>query len=201
MNSITKKLMISLHPSNVKEIISGNKTIEVRPWTINLNGPIEVLLYCTKSKCDKDNVYMSEDANTYSLFKQKLNGKVFGKFRLNKISQYSYNYGTIEVPIEDLSCMCMTQEELNKDGNGKDLYGFHIEDFELFKAPLDVKWYATMCKHYGKPIDFCKKKNCNEIGYDSYIEQLVCGTNNGKIPLTVPPQKYYWVVENFDCFG
>ena len=196
-----KRLMISAHPEWVEKILNGEKTIEVRPWIPKGELPLEVLIYVTKGKpylnSKNDIVFWLEQEDvlgesettkklnigSYGLFK-RLNGKVVGKFTLNKTYKL-INVGGLGIANLDIKQpefdeiikkTCLSINQIGQYLKGKDGHAWKIDDLVIFYEPKELGEFY----HYKKKLIDC--------GMDCppYIDEV-------KVPLTKAPQKMVWV--------
>ena len=153
-----RKLMISIHPEWVQKILNGDKTFEVRPWIPKGELPLEVLIYVTKgepylyNKWDRGNGYIQEyiiDSNLYEK-PNTLNGKVVGKFTLNKTYKL-INVGGLGIANLDvkqpefdeiIKKTCLDINQIGKYIKGKDGHAWKIDDLEIFDEPKELGEYG-----------------------------------------------------------
>lgn len=146
-----RSILLSVKPEWLVKILNGEKTIEIRKTMPKCDLPIDVYLYCCKSKkklfFDKVyNKYMYGEDTPKDRF-NSLNGKVVAKFTLNKNDKAELeriNYSTEDYGYrfndEILIKSCLTEEQLesyllSKDGKG---YAWHIEDLQIFDKPIPL---------------------------------------------------------------
>lgn len=131
--------------------------------------PIQVEIYCTKGKpylyrVDDDNNFelsnklrYIEDSNIFVKDYNDQNGKVVTQFTLNDIS--IFNYGCMDYPTPsydgdpsmckvgdgyfitcgELEKTCLTYNKLLEYGKGKTLYGWHIDNLEIYDTPRELR--------------------------------------------------------------
>lgn len=110
-----KKILISIKPEWVAEILKGKKTIEVRKTAPKCELPVEVYIYCTKNKLhysagalvfNKDDCFKRSVDGTYEYGdgvelmgyspdypydeNNFLNGKVVAKFTLRRVEKFDF---------------------------------------------------------------------------------------------------------------
>lgn len=116
--------------------ISKEKTIEVRKnypqddeW--NKIGKI----YCAKDKKSFNRI-----PKEYQHFMKRFLGKVIGEFVCDNILQFAQDdyYSPYDISDDDLRETCLCQEDLQKYGNGKTLYGWHISDLKIYDEPKEL---------------------------------------------------------------
>lgn len=145
-----KAIMLSVQPQWVAKILNGEKTIEIRKTMPKCDLPIDVYLYCTKSKIKLffDNIYrrfMYGIDNKRDKF-NSLNGKVVAKFTLNKYTdmmKWAYSYKDNEF-YELLKKACIDTYDLtNYAGNkAKRLYAWEIDNLVIFDTPKELKEFT-----------------------------------------------------------
>lgn len=150
-------IMISVNPPHVRNIISKNKTLEIRKscpkeWKAYLNGKIKVkpdpqkcFIYCTKGKpylcC------LNIDNNRRFHCK---NGKVVAEFTLEKIDKLEYRHLSVfhqnaYIPInEDADYewekhSCLEYSYIVKYGKLAPLYAWHISNLHIYDEPKSIK--------------------------------------------------------------
>lgn len=138
-----KAILMSIKPMWLEKILNGEKTIEIRKTMPKCELPIDVYLYCSKSK-----PYLKHDwFSGYFLgllpnvLKNDLNGKVVGKFTLNKVDEIPFDYDE-HIRIYDKCCVDM--EDLISYSKSKTLYALHIDNLEIFDKPKELSEF----KHY-----------------------------------------------------
>ena len=177
-----KAVLISIKPEWVKEIIKGNKTIEVRKSVPNLNYPFKVYIYCSKNKYAIDCIrifngkidfYEPEKVNIGT----PINGKIIGEFICNSILEFvKDDYGTNCYDIDDDSfeATCITlMDDFWQYGKGKTLYGWCISDLKIYEEPIEVtefKHTKIIRAYHTKPYDDSKKIDIEYLLHTQRIE-------------------------------
>lgn len=154
--------MISIRPEHAVNILNGKKTLELRTW-IPKDYVGWVYVYVTKKNsrallrndltyvennelCFKKNYdygYLSV-ANKVNKFDENPNliGKVVFRFWFDE-------YETLEPTTLDgifqhyitykyRNELCLSQEDIDNYGKGKDLYAWHIKKLEIFEKPKEL---------------------------------------------------------------
>lgn len=175
---MNKCIILSVQPQWLEKILNGEKTIEIRKSKPKCDYPIDVYLYCTKSKnylVKEDNYETIEPLFNYKicypseydeLVATILNGKIVAKFTLNKVEKFqifdSYssfgNWLTDDGFINDnkkieefLSKSCMSDIQL------QDYAGF--PDFEIYQYGGETKegifytWHIDNLQIFDKPME------------------------------------------------
>ena len=199
-----KAVMLSLHPQWCEKIFDREKTIEVRKTVPKLETPFKVYVYCTKGK-----PYLYKNPNSGELFLDNndgyhggdyedryLTGKVIGSFvcdfieecipDFNPYSEEFFNY------FFESGNDCLTSKKINKYGEGRNLYGWHITDPKLFDKPRGLS-------EFRKPFPFSKhcfnceiNENRATKGFNTeYCSACSCFKDH----LTRPPQSWCYVEE------
>ena len=131
MTKEIKAIMISIKPKWVVKILNGEKTIEIRKTLPKCDLPIDVYIYCTKSKY-------------FGYISKRYIGKVVAKFTLRKVDTIKEEGKGIEwcyVGTDfDKTCLdfCELDTYLNAKKNGVCGYGWHISNLEIFDKPKEL---------------------------------------------------------------
>lgn len=188
-----KAVLLSIRPNWCKLIWSGMKTVEVRKTRPKLETPFRVYVYCTKCpqhiitilkngeeiadgeihhgkpvfvKCDK---YLPDSIRDKTQM-------IIGEFICDDIRRIGPEYCIVKEDIETAiagSCLSIKQvkEYAGWDigmnyADMKDLYGWHISNFKLYKKPVKLKdfWAIQPCTHRG---DCCTCRRWD-------AEKLIC---------------------------
>lgn len=146
-----RSILLPVRPEWLVEILNGEKTIDIRKTMPKCDLPIDVYLYCCKSKkklfFDKVyNKYMYGEDTPKDRF-NSLNGKVVAKFTLNKVEKVELeriNYSTEDYGYrfndEILIKSCLTEEQLESyllstDGKG---CAWYIDNLQIFDKPIPL---------------------------------------------------------------
>lgn len=150
-----KKILISIKPKYVAEILNHRKTLEIRKTAPKCELPCEVYIYCTNGreviKPSKTNPRY-EKIKSYSPKK----GCVCAKFTLNKVDKIEYHYhrtlddwdgyfigrgaltniGEIEIGEK----ACLNHKQLNDYLKEREGYAWHIDQKSLviFDRPKEL---------------------------------------------------------------
>lgn len=190
---MTKSLMISIQPQHAVNILNGKKTLELRTW-IPKGYVGWVYVYVTKGvgKSKYHHLYNLTEYNNGKTFfsithhnKHSLvpdgflNGKVAFRFwfdeydilkgmTLGGVFQHynTYKYNDI------LYKLCLTYDEVDNYGKGKDLYAWHIKKLEIFDEPKELsdfevrkllteelRWHGDF-RYYTEPLKKAPQKFC-----------------------------------------
>lgn len=195
---MSKSIIQSIKPQYCELIASGKKTIEVRKTRPKLDVPFKVYIYCTK---DKEIFYQSRYRKNFISYKPKFykdtetllkqnghtvfNGKVIGEYVCDVIYEYSvhklFDKDDLDyiVPQFHYAKMQLTQAELLKYGQYKDLYGYHISDLKIYDKPKELGEFFGACKQpKGTDCSVCRDNR-----------EHTCKS------LTHPPQSWCYVEE------
>lgn len=151
----------------------------------------------------------------------QVNGYIEAKFTLNKVDEiyyydeqepdeiyndvlecYELDYSKCAVGYmvtkSDLNKMCLTYDELEKYGKGKMLFGWHIDNLEIFDKSMELSEFDQSCddeRGYRKcdKCPFFVEENNPSTGYEAYCNRY----NDRMRPLLRAPQswQYVYVVE------
>ena len=159
---MSKAILMSIKPKWVKEILNGEKTIEIRKSIPKCELPIDVYIYCTKDK---------KYANLINRG-GFLTGMVVARFWCDKVEEIKYHFGYYNMgewtESYILENSCLTAEELenylqaSKEYDEKKIsrvygYAIHITKLEIFDKPKDISEFLrpqpvwkTSNNHYYK---------------------------------------------------
>lgn len=182
-----KAILISIQPQHVLKILNGSKTLELRK-SVPKGYVGWVYVYCTKGG---ETIYNGEKIyqghGDYSETSYVLNGFVVARFWFDEYIKlehqefmdngyedprtYAYFY---EDNNEILDKLCITHEDIENYGKGKDLYAWHIKKLEVLE-PMGLDSFYTW------------KWETNGAHKEQFINTL-----------TKAPQswQYVWVKEN-----
>lgn len=173
-------ILISTQPEWCEKIASGEKTIEVRKTKPKIDTPFKCYIYETKN---------TRGVNGFTVLGRYRIGKVIGEFVCRGIMR----------PYSDLTLMakysCLTIEELNKYANGKELYGWRIDDLKIYDKPQGISNFFVKGECDGKGCAWCSNFYRGTYYLDgSGFDEDDCIRRDIK-PLTRPPQSWCYVEE------
>lgn len=191
-----KKILVSIKPKYVKEILNHRKTLEIRKSCPKCELPCEVYIYCTKGgkqlvDCPQwveNELYhqlrYDEDIALPKNSQALLNGKVVAKFTLNKtylLTEEKNGYvAWCGMPCFDPTKeACLSQDDLRGYLKGKDGYAWLIDQksLKIFDKPKELKEFNKIVS----------EKKYKGLSWQKPKEELIfeCVT-----PLTNAPQSY-----------
>lgn len=137
---MAKAILISIKPRYVRDILNGDKTIEIRKTIPKCDLPIDVYIYVTNDK--KEKLFRNLGTKKYFLIHCSnatgFNGKVIARFTLNKVNAF-FSYD--ETFLED---GCLTSDELEEYANNKNiLYAWHIDKVNPLNEPKLLNNYLV----------------------------------------------------------
>lgn len=158
---MSKTVLLSINPEWCAQILNGEKTLEIRKNYPKVNEPFKVYLYCTKK--GRPLVYGDvfrgnwemEYCTTYGWSRDDadlmwgiLNGKVVGEFTCDYVKCYTAR-GIYQTKIEVNGAYvperlrwnagaCLDSEAMYNYSKGKDLYGWHISDLQIYEEPKEL---------------------------------------------------------------
>lgn len=163
---MTKSILMSVQPKWLVKILNGEKTIEIRKTMPKCELPIDVYLYCTKSKPFLyeewyGNEYKitytkewqeranEEDYTSYEKFAigdpyESLNGLIIAKFTLNKVEEvvdYRSSYrinNDVAHTNEVARNSCLDFNDMKTYLKGKNGYAYHIDNLVIFDKPKEL---------------------------------------------------------------
>lgn len=184
-----KAVLISMKPKNVKLVLNGDETLEVRKTRPKLETPFKCYIYCTAGNLS----YKVSNG----MFCNISGGKVVvGEFTCDNIATYNYDYcphpeigmdydcgdSWWEIDDEDLKSACLTEKEFRYYAFGSEaMYGWHISNLEIYNTPRpldDFKpWYRD-CKYTDLGLAIPKCETCRSCTVKKppqswrYVEEL-----------------------------
>lgn len=188
---MNKCIILSVKPEHLHKILTGKKTIEIRKSMPKCELPIDVYLYCTKSKpflmvgINGDKTFLDNGGknSSYSPDHNYIgNKRIVSKFTLNKIDKINNCGSCFEIANESYAYTnvigkrsCLDFNDMKKyldNGNG---YAWHIDNLEIFDKPMRLNDF------YRNNFDKDEAKPCNcgilcEYSDYDYVEnQSFCG--------------------------
>lgn len=205
-----KAVLMSIRPEWCNLIIRGQKTIDVRKTRPKLETPFKVYIYCTKAPQQLITIFKDGEETMdgeihhgkpvfikfNKLLPDSVRGKtqaVIGEFICDDIRRIVPEYCIVKEDIETAiagSCLSIKQvkEYAGWDigmnyADMKDLYGWHISNFKLYKKPVKLKdfWAIQPCTHRG---DCCTCRRWD-------AKRLIC--RGEAFEIERPPQSWYYV--------
>ena len=183
---MSKAVLRSAKPYWVYLIIIGKKKIEVGkdyPKSKEWNKMVE--LYCSKDRRSFNRI-PKEDRE----WMRKYLGKVALRFRCGGIMQPSSSLNLM------VKASCVSEEDLIKYSNYKQLYGWRICDLIIYNKPKELGEFYTVCHKFDcDQCGNCPHLRVEPCSYpcDDSIDTW-CSVDNCK-PLTRPPQSWQYVEE------
>jgi len=208
-----KSILMSIQPKWCEKIINGKKTIEVRKTAPK--APFRAFIYCTKQRFpNKKYLYINEtsvrseygvcddwlkyDTDTlninegtpYQYETYFANGKIVGEFICDKVDLYVPMQKNYFIGNSDFYETCLTDEEINNYGKGKDLYGWHITALKIYDKPRELAEFYKPCKNLSRGA-----RNCNNCDYSKFkwygeSTHIICRNT-----ITRPPQSWRYIEE------
>lgn len=160
-----KSILLSIKPKYCELIANGKKTIEVRKTRPKLETPFKCYIYCSKKFFKKGDGY----------FQGKYCGKVIGEFVCDCVLSHC------EMANADIAEQqgCIRRENLIEYANGKNIYGWHIDNPVIYDKPKELDEFYSACKNEAE--NDCSK--CIDDRKQSCFE------------MTRPPQSWCYVEE------
>ena len=134
-----KKVLISIQPQHVENILNGKKIIEIRKTMPECELPCKVYIYCS----------WGDRRMNYMLGKR---GKVVAEFILTEVDFIKM---PANLPHEFLEKACVNGSELIKylEGNFcKDFYAWHINNLKIYDEPKELSEFYKPFKYDGDGI-------------------------------------------------
>lgn len=154
-----KSILISIKPKYCELIATGYKTIEVRKTMPNLHPPFKCYIYCTLPKerfsigqgnyACSDNLYLCNNkikfGDGFDDFDKEtisLNGKVIGEFVCDEIQEIKADNLVALYFNNPFNETCVTDLEMRKYANGKNLFLWHISKLAIYDKPKGLKKFG-----------------------------------------------------------
>lgn len=141
-------VMLSIRPEWCEKILNGEKTIEVRKTRPKLETPFKCYIYCTMNL---KRVFVGEYSGLEEAKTAYACGKVIGEFVCNEMYTYfnvtTDNWESLlgnchENEKEQLTRKALLSEsQVHKYANGKNLYGWHISDLVIYDKPKELSQF------------------------------------------------------------
>lgn len=188
-----KSVLLSIKPNWCKLIWSGMKTVELRKTRPKLKPPFKVYIYCTEAE--------SWEMCFPRTGLRQMNGRIIGEFVCRKIdtlvhvgSMGSREPLQLNILTTDgwyksadklLQTACMSEATAEKYLKGRNGYGWHISDLEIYDEPVKLKdfWGKRPCK-LGGDCQNCLQWYLDRAKCDEIIECI-----------SRPPQDWCYAVE------
>ena len=195
-----KAVLLSVKPKWCKLIFSGEKTIEARKTAPKLETPFKVYVYETLGKyksCRRCAIWQTCPLRSPFGCSEGA-GAVIGEFMCDFVEEcipdFDPYYQVFFNYFFESGNDCLTEKEIRKYGNGRNLYGLHITSPKLYDEPKELSEFYTLgnCEKY----DFCNQCKNFHRGQGwldgSYCDEDSC-LDNTRIPVTRPPQSWQYV--------
>jgi hypothetical protein len=143
------------------------------------------------------------------------NGKVIGEYFCDEIQEFTFDEYTNSYYIsdDDLTLTYLTQNDLQKYGKGKTLYGWHISDLVIYDEPKELSNFFVIDKRKLKECPYRERVfqnpeftngnylwggySCSKEKEPDFDDFDFCrgGCSNVIKSLTHPPQSWCYVEE------
>lgn len=184
---MNKAILMSIQPKWLVKILNGEKTIEIRKTMPKCKLPVDVYLYCTKSKPylmvgRNDNKTYLDNGGKKSVYSPNHNyignRKIVAKFTLKHVSTcLNTDYGNEEI----LKDAYLTKQELDDYVGKRKFFAWHIDDLVVFDKPKELSEFYGII-HYPKG-QFLTPDICNYgEGYEEDEEQCLKSFKVNKAP-------------------
>lgn len=143
-------VMLSIRPEWCAKIASGKKTIELRKSKPKLELPFKCYIYCSLSGCKEFFIKnLGGDISRWNKEKwADKKGKVIGEFICDAMLSHC------EMANADLAeqMSCVRREKIREYSGGKEVFGWHISDLEIYDTPKDLSdFYVEDIKTFDCP--------------------------------------------------
>lgn len=225
-----KSILQPIKPQYCELIASGNKTIEVRKTRPKLQPPFKVYIYCTKSEKhfqhngivdSLDDLYRMPNGEIRYGYSGELmccnepytsdnflNGKVIGEYVCDEIQEITADNLVALYFNNPANETCLTDLEMRKYANGKNLFLWHISDLKIYDKPKELSEFEIIDKEFLKECPY-RIRVYNNPDYTNGVlfkGSYVCNNSfepdfcrgqcvGATKPLTRPPQSWCYVEE------
>ena len=168
-----KSILMSIQPYYAYLEMKGIKTVEMRktePKDKEWSGKVKVYVSHNEKSFKR---IPKEDREWFTQYV----GKVAYEYVVNKVDLYVPMQKNYFIGNSDFYETCLTDEEINNYGKGKDLYGWHISDLKIYNKPKEVNEFGLFCKDFIN----CKNISCRK-------DTCRCGF----IPIGKAPQNFIY---------
>ncbi len=185
-----KSVLISIKPKYCELIAAGKKTIEVRKTKPRIETPFKCYIYQPKT------VYVSKNKSNEFLkpIQDKRFGKIIGEFICNEIQEIQADNLVALYFNNPFNETCVTDLEMRKYANGKNLFLWHISNLAIYDEPKELSKFYTWCPEYEREYITSKCTKCRYYLINEFDGCFECACEGEKL-LTRPPQSWCYVVE------
>lgn len=168
-------ILIGVEPKQCSLLIDKKSSYILKKFSPQKEEtPFVGYIYCIKKRGEMLNTWEGEyfyDTQDPYNRPNPLCGKVIGKFICDRIERYSYNLN-YNIPSDVLRHIGLPIQEIKEYGKGQTLYGWHIQDLEIYKEPKKI---SDFYKKEKNPC--CMKKNfrCSYDNFDYFTNSRYCG--------------------------
>lgn len=139
-------VLISIRPEWAEQIISGEKTVEIRKRKPYFHAPFKCYIYCTKGGEEKWLAGVKDGRESY-----KLNGTVCAEFTCDSIRDFSCPFPAYSKEVDQtiLKDACVPFSFAHRYLGHKSGCAWHISDVKVYDQPVFVtafRYYA--CTDY-----------------------------------------------------
>lgn len=142
-----KAVLLSIRSPWCVEIANGRKTVEVRKTKPKLEPPFKCYIYCTNAWpylvigdvfrgdwCTEHTLLSGYGRKEAEEIWDVFNGNVIGEFICDEIIDHCESTNA-DIAVRQGR---IEREYLDEYANGKELYGWHISDLELYDEPMPL---------------------------------------------------------------
>ena len=175
-----KEVLISIRPQWCEKIASGEKTIEVRKTAPKIQPPFKCYIYMTKG-------FASYPVGNGMWCHNNGGMVVIGEFVCDFVLDIYPPFGN------KTEGTCLSASEMYEYAGGKQLYGWHISNLELYNKPKSLSEFRMLCKEYDKDspyCDDCEYYYCESNESVGFYDECTC---DGLKHMTRPPQSWCYV--------
>ena len=131
---MSKAVLISIRPEWVEEILSGEKTLEVRKNRPKLELPFKCYIYETQGRTETP--WIDEDGHT--IFKGR--GQVIGEFVCDTyVTDKTFGHDALFN-----AAACMSESDVVAYSAGTPLYGWHISNLKIYDKPKKLSEFTRV---------------------------------------------------------
>lgn len=156
-------VLISIRPEWAEQILTGEKTVEIRKRKPYFPSPFKCYIYCTKSGEEKRLAGVKDGRESY-----KLNGTVCAEFTCDSIQCFSCPFPAYNTEVDKptLEAACVSFSFAHRYLGNKSGYAWHISDVKVYDKPMipeDFRYYACTDRVKKAPQSFMYVNKLEEI--------------------------------------
>ena len=183
-----QSILMSINPYWWNLIKSGEKTIEIRKSKpiVKDDEPFKCFIYETEKGFGVGAVVGEFICKKCVLLDyDSIAGGYWGNGDFKYVDYY-------DDQLKSFKNSRMTKDELMYYSHGRRIYGWFISELKVYEKPIPLnKFYKFRCRDKYKSPEECPN---NKYNVATERTQITCSYGNCLIPLSSPPQSWYYVI-------